>query len=132
MAVDLTLDVLTVAPALLGAHVRVHGVTLLLTEVEAYAGTDDPAAHAYRGWRPHTPGQYVRLGVDVDGVRHWRAYSVTSRPAPDLLAVTVKRIAGGKVSGHLVDAARPGQLVMLDQATGDFVVPDGPPPSALL
>ena len=84
-----------------------------------------------RGWRPHTPGQYVRLGVDVDGVRHWRAYSVTSRPAPDLLAVTVKRIAGGKVSGHLVDAARPGQLVMLDQATGDFVVPDGPPPSAL-
>lgn len=54
MAVDLTLDVLTVAPALLGAHVRVHGVTLLLTEVEAYAGTDDPAAHAYRGWRPHT------------------------------------------------------------------------------
>lgn len=84
-----------------------------------------------RGWRPHTPGQYVRLGVDVDGVRHWRAYSVTSRPAPDLLAVTVKRIPGGRVSGHLVDAARPGQLVMLDQATGDFVVLDGPPPPAL-
>ncbi|MGA8720864.1 MAG: hypothetical protein WB557_22865, partial [Solirubrobacteraceae bacterium] len=24
------------------------------------------------GWPAHTPGQYVRLGVDVDGVRHWR------------------------------------------------------------
>ena len=22
-----------------------------------------------RGWRGHTPGQYVRIGVDVDGVR---------------------------------------------------------------
>src|SRR5688500_19110964 len=31
-----------------------------------------------RGWRPHTPGQYVRIGVDVDGVRQWRGYSVTS------------------------------------------------------
>ncbi len=33
-----------------------------------------------------SPGQYVRLGVDVDGVRHWRAYSLTCpsgpRPAP--------------------------------------------------
>ena len=24
------------------------------------------------GWPAHTPGQYVRVGVDVDGVRHWR------------------------------------------------------------
>src|SRR4051794_41792790 len=25
-----------------------------------------------RGWRPYTPGQYVRIGVDVDGIRQWR------------------------------------------------------------
>ncbi len=31
-----------------------------------------------RDWGTHTPGQYVRIGVDVDGVRHWRAYSLTS------------------------------------------------------
>src|SRR5687767_10673329 len=31
-----------------------------------------------RGWRPHIPGQYIRIGVDVDGVRQWRAYSLTS------------------------------------------------------
>ena len=31
-----------------------------------------------RGWRGHTPGQYVRIGVDVDGIRQWRAYSLTS------------------------------------------------------
>src|SRR6202023_4250520 len=31
-----------------------------------------------RGWRTHTPGPYIRIGVDVDGVRQWRAYSLTS------------------------------------------------------
>ena len=51
---DLSRDALTVAPALLGALFRCGGVTLRLTEVEAYAGADDPAAHAFRGPRPHT------------------------------------------------------------------------------
>jgi ferredoxin-NADP reductase len=27
-----------------------------------------------KSWRGHLPGQYIRVGVDVDGVRHWRAY----------------------------------------------------------
>ena len=29
-------------------------------------------------WPGHKPGQYIRIGVDIDGVRHWRAYSLTS------------------------------------------------------
>ena len=33
-------------------------------------------------WAGHVPGQYVRIGVDVDGVRQWRAYSLTHGPAP--------------------------------------------------
>lgn len=77
-----------------------------------------------RSWRGHVPGQYVRVGVDVDGVRHWRAYSLTSVPsAPDgLLSITVKAIPDGRVSGHLVRRLRPGTLLHLDQATGDFVL----------
>src|SRR5699024_3078025 len=31
-----------------------------------------------RGWTGHVPGQYIRIGVDVNGVRQWRAYSLTS------------------------------------------------------
>ncbi|WP_206422715.1 DNA-3-methyladenine glycosylase [Nocardioides pantholopis] len=38
-----------VAPRLLGALVRHAGVTVRLTEVEAYAGPLDPGSHAYRG-----------------------------------------------------------------------------------
>ena len=85
-----------------------------------------------RGWAGHLPGQWVRVGVDVDGVRHWRAYSLTSRPNSDrLLSITVKSVPGGRVSSHLVHQARPGSIVQLDQACGDFVVPVVGPPRSL-
>ncbi|MEP9382187.1 ferredoxin reductase [Nocardioides sp. KR10-350] len=75
-------------------------------------------------WAGHTPGQYVRIGVDVDGVRHWRAYSLTHGPRADgHISITVKAVPNGKVSRHLVHRARPGTLVHLEQAAGDFVLP---------
>ena len=41
--------VLDVAPRLLGARFTHGGVTVRLTEVEAYDGPDDPGSHAFRG-----------------------------------------------------------------------------------
>ena len=77
-------------------------------------------------WAGHVPGQYVRIGVDVDGVRQWRAYSLTHGPRADgRISVTVKAVPGGTVSNHLVRRTRPGTLVHLEQATGDFVLPTG-------
>jgi stearoyl-CoA 9-desaturase NADPH oxidoreductase len=86
-----------------------------------------------RGWRPHTPGQYVRIGIDVDGVRQWRAYSVTSdlTRTDGCISVTVKAIPGGKVSNHLVHRTQPGTIIQLDQATGEFVLPAERPAKAL-
>ncbi len=86
-----------------------------------------------RGWRPHTPGQYVRIGIDVDGVRQWRAYSITSdlTRTDGCFSVTVKAIPDGKVSNHLVRRTAPGTLVQLDQATGEFVLPGRAPAKAL-
>src|SRR5688500_8831168 len=86
-----------------------------------------------RGWERHTPGQYIRIGVDVDGVRQWRAYSLTSpTDRPDgCIAITVKAIPDGVVSNHLVRRARPGLLVHLDQACGDFTLPDPRPAKVL-
>jgi ferredoxin-NADP reductase len=79
-----------------------------------------------RGWPAHVPGQYVRVGVDVDGVRHWRTYSLTSVPRrrDGRIAITVKRIAGGLVSEHLVSHARRGMLVRLAPPAGEFVLPE--------
>ena len=75
-------------------------------------------------WAGHVPGQYVRVGIDIDGVRLWRAYSLTHGPRPDgLISITVKAVPQGKVSEHLVREARPGTLVHLEQAAGEFVLP---------
>src|SRR4029078_6991082 len=45
----LTQPVLEAAPRLLGATLTLGGVTLRLTEVEAYDGDNDPGSHANRG-----------------------------------------------------------------------------------
>ena len=84
-------------------------------------------------WEGHEPGQYLRVGVVVDGVHHWRAYSLTSDPGrPDgFISITPKLLATGKVSPYLVRTARPGTIVRLGGVEGDFTLPD-PPPRSLL
>ncbi|WP_395728302.1 ferredoxin reductase [Nakamurella sp.] len=84
-------------------------------------------------WRPHVPGQYVRVGLDVDGIRRWRSYSITSPPVtPDgTISMTARAVPGGIVSAHLAQRLAPGDLVHLDQACGDFVLPDPAPPKVL-
>jgi DNA-3-methyladenine glycosylase len=47
----LALPALAVAPALLGATITGRGVTIRITEVEAYMGDIDPGSHAFRGLR---------------------------------------------------------------------------------
>ena len=61
---------------------------------------------------PFHPGQFLTLCVRVDGEEHRRAYSLCSDPTrPGELAVAVKRVEGGRVSGHLVARAEAGQRV---------------------
>ncbi|HEX6249006.1 MAG TPA: ferredoxin reductase [Nocardioidaceae bacterium] len=85
------------------------------------------------GWRGHVPGQYLRVGLDVDGVRRWRSYSLTSPPAAEdgCITITAKRVPDGIVSAHVAQDLRPGDLVHLDQACGDFVLPDHAPGKVL-
>jgi ferredoxin-NADP reductase len=103
--------------------------------IEVHPETRDAATLVLRpgrGWRGHVAGQYVRIGVDVDGVRHWRAYSLTSPPRADgCISITVKAIPGGVVSNHLTRRARPGVILQLDQAAGEFTLPETPPAKTL-
>jgi ferredoxin-NADP reductase len=88
--------------------------------------TDDAATIELKpgkDWAGHIPGQYVRIGIDVDGRRHWRAYSLTHGPRADgRISITVKAVPDGVVSPFLVHHAEPGTLVHLEQAAGEFVL----------
>jgi stearoyl-CoA 9-desaturase NADPH oxidoreductase len=113
-----------------------RGAELRGRVVEVVPETRDAATLVIRpgaDWAGHVPGQYVRIGVDVDGVRQWRASSLTHGPRPDgNISVTVKAVPDGTVSPYLVHRTRPGTLLHLEQATGDFVLPDLSTPTKLL
>jgi ferredoxin-NADP reductase len=86
-----------------------------------------------RGWAGHRAGQYIRVGVDIEGVRHWRSFSLSSPPqrADGCLTITVKAEPDGLVSPYLVRRVRAGAIIRLGPAEGDFALPD-PLPSRLL
>jgi ferredoxin-NADP reductase len=84
-------------------------------------------------WEGHVPGQYLRIGLDIKGRRHWRAYSLTSDPdRPDgCISITVKNVDEGLVSPYLVRRGRPGSIVSLGGVEGDFVLGDDTPEKLL-
>ena len=84
-------------------------------------------------WPGHKPGQYLRVGMPVNGIHHWRAYSITSDPdRPDgCISITPKLVESGKVSPYLVRTARRGVIVRLGGVEGAFTLPDPPPAKVL-
>ena len=98
--------------------------------------TDDAATILIKPgweWEGHEPGQYLRIGLVVDGVHHWRAYSLTSDPGrPDgCISITPKLVPEGKVSPHLTRVAKPGSIVRLGGVEGVFKLPDERPDKLL-
>lgn len=83
-------------------------------------------------WAGHRAGQHVLLGIDLDGVRHSRCFSLVSAPHASTIEITVKRNGDGRVSNFLVDQAERGQLVYLSAARGEFMPEREPPARALL
>ncbi|MRJ75443.1 2Fe-2S iron-sulfur cluster binding domain-containing protein [Aeromicrobium sp. SMF47] len=86
------------------------------------------------GWRfDHSPGQYIGIGVELDGRFHWRSYSLSSTPLVEgkTVSITVKAMPEGFLSDHLVNGLEPGTIVRLASPQGDFVIPD-PPPDKML
>ena len=84
-------------------------------------------------WEGHEPGQYMRVGVVVDGKFHWRAYSLTSDPqrSDGCICITPKLVEEGTVTPYLLRQAKPGSLVRLGGVEGGFVLPDRLPEKLL-
>ncbi len=113
--------------------------------VEVRRETEDSATLVIKpGWGfsfDYQPGQYIGIGLLVDGRWRWRSYSLTSSPvttraaglsrAARIVAITVKAMPEGFLSTHLVAGVAPGTIVRLAAPQGNFVLPDPAPPAVL-
>jgi ferredoxin-NADP reductase len=105
--------------------------------VDVRSETEDSATVIIKpGWgfsADYRPGQYVGIGLSVDGRWHWRSYSLTSIPQRNdkQITITVKATPEGFLSTHLVNGVKPGTIVRLAAPKGDFALPDPPPPKIL-
>ncbi len=85
-----------------------------------------------RHWRGFQPGQHVNLGVEIDGRRVRRSYSLSAAPRADRrIEITVKAIEGGKLSQHLCHHARPGDVLEIGPAFGEMLLDGSPTESRL-
>ncbi|BDX34982.1 NADPH oxidoreductase [Mycobacterium antarcticum] len=106
--------------------------------IDVQRETEDSATVTIKpGWGfkgDYQPGQYVGIGLRIDGRWHWRSYSLTSVPQRDekRISITVKATPEGFLSTHLVNGVKPGTIVRLATPKGDFALPDPPPAKILL
>ena len=80
-----------------------------------------------RGWGGFQPGQHVGVGAEIDGRRVRRSYSPTGIPRADgRIAITVKRVAGGRLSSYLCDEVPVGTWLDIGPAFGEMTLPAQP------
>jgi stearoyl-CoA 9-desaturase NADPH oxidoreductase len=86
-----------------------------------------------RAWAGFEAGQYLAVGVEIDGVRRTRTYSpASSAHRGRELELTVTEHPGGLVSSHLLRGGRPGSIMHLAGAQGMFTLPTPRPERIVL
>jgi len=101
---------------LLGRRLDGHGVTLRITEVEAYGGIHDPASHAYT----RTPRSEIMYGppwrLYVYQTRHHFCANIVTGPTEHAAAVLIR--SGGVIAGHELARQRRGGVPDVRLARG--------------
>lgn len=123
---------------LVGREVRGR-VTAVERHPDFTTVTIEPGPGAGRTFTRFRAGQFIGLGIQIDGRWTWRCYSLTN--APELtgqqlsrdrrLTVSVKPVPDGVVSTRIADRLRPGRIIRLSTPGGDFHLPD-PVPGKIL
>ncbi|WP_282175520.1 hybrid-cluster NAD(P)-dependent oxidoreductase [Vibrio nereis] len=69
----------------------------------------------------YLPGQHLPITIEMNGETVGRRYTLSSSPSrPGRLAISVKRIDGGRVSNWLVDNLKVGSTLSCEQPDGSF------------
>ena len=120
--------------------------------VRIHQETDDVTTLTLRPtstWRGFRAGQNVLLGVEIDGSRRTRCFSISSAQTSNAqtsnaqtsnaqrggdyeFTITVRGHDAGLVSKHLAHRAEPGLVVHLAQAEGEFTLPANLPDRMLM
>jgi DNA-3-methyladenine glycosylase len=112
-----------VARDLLGAVVSHAGVSVRLTEVEAYAGVGDPGSHAFRGMTPRTEVLFAEPGslyVYFTYGMHWCA-NLVAGPCGSGAAVLLRAgevVDGAETALKRRQGSRGGRILPRDVARG--------------
>lgn len=70
---------------------------------------------------PYKPGQHLPIEIEIDGERVSRRYTLSSSPTrADRLSISVKRIAGGRVSNWLAEHFQVGDVLSCHNPDGAF------------
>ncbi|NLG54793.1 MAG: ferredoxin reductase [Rhodococcus sp.] len=127
-SVDRYLELIT--PALTARELRAQVVRAERRTAETVTLTLRPT----RQWRGFQPGQFVQLGVVIDGVRHTRCFSPAGsvHTREGLIELTMKAHPDGFVTRYLREHARPGDVYALSQAQGEFHLPQPRPDQIVL
>jgi stearoyl-CoA 9-desaturase NADPH oxidoreductase len=84
-------------------------------------------------WGGFRAGQFIRLALEIAGVRETRCYSpACAEQTGRDIEITVKAHPTGRVSRYLNEHARPGMAFGCSAAEGDFVLPRVRPERLLL
>jgi DNA-3-methyladenine glycosylase len=109
---------LEVAPRLLGAVVRHGDVAVRLSEVEAYAGADDPGSHAFRGPTRRNAVMFGPAGHLYCYFTYGMHVCCNVVCGPEGVASAVLLRAGEVVEGHGVARERRAGAAERDLARG--------------
>jgi len=123
-------DTLQLISPLMTVHRMYARIVAKITETPSACTLVLQTGPAFEGMQA---GQFMMIGVEIDGVRHRRAYS--PRAVAGQLgqwAITIQRQANGKVSNHVHDQLKAGDVIEIETASGEFTLPPSIPTQLLM
>ena len=105
-----------------------HGNTArLLRREAASADAETLWLKPFQRLRDWQPGQHLTVGFELDGRRLQRSFTLTSLPDQREIAITVRRVAGGRFAEWMEQAERGARLHLSDPWGGmAFELPEAP------